>query len=1066
MKHTHSRREVNHDETPPAPLHSKKVKPSIKNFPTLNLTSSSQHSLLHCSCLITNSIYHFLARSMNLLPTTTIIIFFIILSAAAATTPPPQLLSLLSIKSSFKDPHNTFRDWDGSTAAPGSWCSWSGVQCNRKTSQVIALDLSGRNLSGAVSPDIRHLLHLHHLNLSRNSLDGPLPTPIFELPNLRTLDLNHNLFNSTFPPGVSNLKSLTYFSAYSNNFIGPLPQDFIHLPNLETLNLGGCYFDGAIPTSYGRFPNLKYLHLHGNLLTGRIPIELSSLNQLQHIEIGYNQYDGGLPPEISGLSGLLYLSIASANLSGNIPPEIGRLSKLDTLILFGNHLSGSIPESIGEMENLQLLDLSDNKLTGEIPSGISSLLALKIVSLMNNNLTGRVPDGIGELPNLEILNLWNNSLTGNLPQKLGSNAKLLRLDVSSNSLWGPIPSNLCLSNKLLRLVLFSNHFVGAIPSSLTNCTALSRVRIHDNNLSGSIPVGFGSLPNLSFIELGKNQLSGPIPRDLGDAVKLEFLDISGNSFNSELPHNIWNSPSLKILLASSSKLIGKIPDFVGCRSFYRIELDGNNLTGSIPWDIGHCMKLISLNLRGNSLTGIIPWEISILPSITNVDLSNNLLTGTIPSNFNNCTTLETFNVSFNLLTGPIPSAGFVFPSLHASSFAGNEGLCGKVLNKPCRIDGVASGDGEAARHQPKKTAGAIVWIMAAAFGIGLFILIAGTRCFQAKYSERLSNQEAGPWKLTAFQRLNFTAENVLESLKASDQIIGVGAAGAVYKAKMPGGEIIAVKKLWVKNKEAVRKRRDGGGVLAEVEVLGNVRHRNIVRLLGCCTNNQCTMLLYEYMPNGSLDDLLHGKETLAADWFTRYKVALGVAQGICYLHHDCDPVIVHRDLKPSNILLDAEMEARVADFGVAKLIQSDESMSVIAGSYGYIAPEYAYTLQVDEKSDIYSYGVVLMEILTGKRSVESEFGDGNCIVDWIKSKIRMKSDVKDVLDKNAGASCASVREEMMLVLRVALLCTSRNPADRPSMRDVVSMLQEAKPKRKLPENGVGDVVLDFGETKY
>lgn len=339
-----------------------------------------------------------------------------------------------------------------------------------------------------------------------------------------------------------------------------------------------------------------------------------------------------------------------------------------------------------------------------------------------------------------------------------------------------------------------------------------------------------------------------------------------------------------------------------------------------------------------------------------------------------------------------------------------------------------------------------------------FILVAVIRCFRAKYDVG-EETGTGPWKLTAFQRLNFTADDVAESLSMTGKIIGTGGTGTVYKTEMPNGEIIAVKKLRGKHKETIRRRK---GVLAEVEVLGNVRHRNIVRLLGCCSNSECTMLLYEYMPNGSLDDLLHGKnkcDNLVGDWITRYKIALGVAQGICYLHHDCDPVVVHRDLKPSNILLDGEMEARVADFGVAKLIHCDESMSVIAGSYGYIAPEYAYTLQVDEKSDIYSYGVLLMELISGKRSVDSEFGEGNSIVDWVRSKMKRKEGTKDVLDENAGGSCSSVREEMMCALKIAMLCTSRNPADRPSMRDVVSMLLEAEPKRKSPDD-VGRLVVN------
>ncbi|XP_061353536.1 leucine-rich repeat receptor-like protein kinase TDR isoform X1 [Gastrolobium bilobum] len=991
----------------------------------------------------------------------------------SATALPLQLITLLSIKSSLIDPLKNLHDWDpSSTFSKPSyqdpvWCTWRAITCHPKTAQITNLDLSRLNLSGTVSRQIRYLSSLNHLNLSGNDFSGTFQTAIFELTELRTLDISHNSFNSTFPPGISKLKFLRVFNAYSNSFTGPLPQELSRLRFLEQLNLGGSYFRDSIPPGYGSFPRLKFLDLAGNALEGSLPPQLGSLPQLQHLEIGYNPFSGTLPVELALLSNLKYLDISFANISGQVIPELGNLTSLETLLLFKNRLSGEIPSSLGKLKSLKALDLSDNELTGPIPREVSMLEELTILSLMDNKLTGEIPQGIGDLPNLDTLLLFNNSFTGTLPQQLGSNGLLQRLDVSTNSLQGPIPPNVCNGNKLVKLILFYNNFNNPLPPSLSYCTSLARVRIQNNHLNGSIPKELTLLPNLTFLDMSNNNFNGQIPQDLGN---LQYLNISGNSFGEPLPTNIWNATNLQIFSAFSSNITGQIPDFIGCQTIYKIELQGNSINGTIPWDIGHCQKLILLNLSRNSLTGIIPWEISALPSITDVDLSHNSLTGTIPSNFNNCTTLENFNVSFNSLTGPIPSYG-IFSNLHPSSYSGNQGLCGGILAKPCAADALSAGENEVEvrRQQPKRTAGAIVWIVAAAFGIGLFVLVAGTRCFHANYNRGFGNDgnEIGPWKLTAFQRLNFTAEDVLECLSMSDKILGMGSTGTVYRAEMPGGEIIAIKKLWGKHKENIRRRR---GVLAEVDVLGNVRHRNIVRLLGCCSNRESTMLLYEYMPNGNLDDLLHGKnkgDNLIADWFTRYKIALGVAQGICYLHHDCDPVIVHRDLKPSNILLDGEMEARVADFGVAKLIQTDESMSVIAGSYGYIAPEYAYTLQVDEKSDIYSYGVVLMEILSGKRSVDAEFGDGNSIVDWVRSKIKSKDGIDGILDKNAGAGCNSVKEEMIQMLRISLLCTSRNPADRPSMRDVVLMLQEAKPKRKLLDSvvgrgGAGDNVVGGG----
>ncbi|WOK93557.1 hypothetical protein Cni_G02257 [Canna indica] len=985
----------------------------------------------------------------------------------AAAIPLP-LMALLSLRSSLLDPLSSLHDWSYASAVnlsdgepePRPWCSWTAVACDEATGQIISLDLSRKNLSGSIAPELRLLYSsLAHLNLSGNSFTGPLPPFLFDLTRLQTLDISHNDFNSTFPRGISRLRGLSLLNAYSNSFVGPMPRGTTKLRQLEHLNLGGSFFEGDIPPGLGSLPRLRYLYLAGNLLTGRLPRQLGSPSLLEHMEIGYNSYQSGVPPELGRLANLRYLDISAANLSSELPWELGNLTRLESLFLFKNRISGRIPASLSKISGLKVLDLSDNLLSGEIPPTLSTLLNLTQLSLMNNKLSGEIPSGIGTLPYLETLLLWNNSLTGRLPRELGDNGRLEKLDVSSNWLTGPMPRGLCSGNRLNKLILFSNLLNSAVPAELANCTSLWRVRVERNRLVGPIPMGFGALPNLTYMDLSSNNFSGGIPPDLGNAPRLEYLNVSNNPLLTSLPLTIWASPSLQILAASDCGLTGEIRDFdSGCRNLYKVELGGNELKGSIPTTISHCQKLLILKLDRNRLEGSIPVELAELPSIADVDLSWNSLSGTIPPEFDNCSTLESFNVSFNHLAGPVPFAGAVLRNLHPSAFAGNTGLCGELAGRPCGIEGTIDTQRPTARGSAGAT---IVWIAAAAVAAGLVVLILGTRWTQQR--EEIEEEELGPghWRMTAFQRLNFTAEDVEGCVSSSEQIIGMGSTGIVYRAKMPNGETIAVKKLWGPQKEAAGRHiiRRKGGVVAEVEVLGSVRHRNIVRLLGCCTNRETTLLLYEYMPNGSLEDLLRNRSSsvkgaccgLSMDWAMRYRIAVGIAQGICYLHHDCNPVIVHRDLKPSNILLDAQMEARVADFGVAKLIRTaNQSMSVIAGSCGYIAPEYAYTLQVDEKSDIYSYGVVLMEMVSGRRSVEAEYGEGNSIVEWVKGKMARADGggAWEVLDQSVGAGCKEVREEMMLVLRIALLCTSKNPKDRPSMRDVLSMLREAMPNMK------------------
>lgn len=967
--------------------------------------------------------------------------------------------ALLAMKAEFEDTENALSDWQAVAASGGGgggsgeevggttppWCSWRGVQCNSSGS-VVGLDLSCLNLSGTISDAIQQLTGLISVNISNNAFAGPLPQAFTNLTHLQFLDISHNAFNGTIPSGFFRLKALLNFTAYSNSFTGPLPEEFVHLPLLQHFDLGGSYFVGNIPSEYGALASVQYLDLSGNYLNGTIPPQLGSLLSIRLLKIGWNKYSGKIPPELGNLSATLEcLDLAGAQLSGEIPREIGKLTRLNTLFLYQNNLSGNIPVELGNLSSLMSLDLSQNMLHGTLPDSLGNLHNLTLLSLMYNLLSGPIPSSIADLPLLMTFLIWNNSFSGTLPQQLGRSSPLLWFDASANNFSGPIPPDLCAGGKLFKLMLFSNSFSGPIPPSLAHCPALWRLRIEDNQLNGSIPAGFGSLKNFTYLDVSHNQLTGAIPADLMTAPLLQFLDVSNNPLGCSLPPEIWKMKGLQKLYASSCDISGEISEVSQCPPLIALDLSGNYLHGNISSGLGLCQKLNFLNLTNNRLTGTIPTDLASLPVLSCLDLSHNALSGSIPSNFQNTTALETFDVSYNNLSGSVPPAG-LFKIINPAMLAGNKGLCGGVLAACPTSEFATAIPSTAGKHL-----GPMAWVVGAIFALTLVILMAGFRCFYKQYrwyicSKLRQEGEEGAWKLTAFQRLSFTADDIVQCL-STNNIIGMGAAGTVYRADMPSGEVVAVKKLWRSQKEIEFK---GQQILGEVDVLGSVKHRNIVRLLGYCSSTDTTLLLYEYMPNGSLGDLLHGNKeaSVLADWMTRYKIAMGVAQGLCYLHHDCFPVVVHRDVKSNNILLDINLEARVADFGVAKLIETTESMSVIAGSYGYIAPEYAYTMQVDEKSDIYSFGVVLLELLTGKRPIEPEFGESANIVEWVREKIQTSDGLAEVLDSSIGSSLSWVREEMTLVLRVALLCTSKAPVDRPSMRDVVTMLSEAKPRRK------------------
>ncbi|XP_004491265.1 uncharacterized protein [Cicer arietinum] len=948
------------------------------------------------------------------------------ISVSVSSSPLPMSLRkqasiLVSLKQDF-EAKTSLKTWNMSNYM--SLCSWNGIQCDTNNSSVVSLDMSNMNVSGTFSSSITKLKSLRFLNISNNMFNG-------------------NMMSWKF----SMLKDLEVFDAYNNEFNCSLPMGVTMLPKLKYLNFGGNFFYGEIPLIYGKMLNLNYLSLAGNDLRGFIPYELGNLTNLTHLFLGYyNEFEGGIPIHFGNLVNLVHLDLANCGLKGFIPNELGKLYKLDTLFLQTNQLSGSIPSQLGNLSSLKSLDMSNNELIGNIPNEFSNLHELTLLNLFINKLHGEIPPFIGELPNLEVLKLWHNNFTGEIPSKLGQNGKLSELDLSTNKLTGLVPKSLCLGNSLKILILLNNFLFGSLPYELGKCYTLQRVRLGQNYLTGTIPKGFLYLPQLSLLELQNNFLHGFLPQQTSTSPsKLGQMNLSNNRLSGSLPNSIGNFPNLQILLLHGNRFSGEIPSDIGkLKTILRLDMSLNNFSGNIPNEIGECSSLTYLDLSQNKLSGPIPIQVSQIHILNYLNVSFNNLNQTLPKELGAIKGLTSADFSHNDFSGSIPEVG-QFLVFNSTSFVGNPKLCGygENLNSPC--NGSSSEIFESQSINRAKPGVLVKYKLIFALALLVCSLIFASLAIMKSRKgrrRRRSRTFSNSWKLTTFQKVEYGSEDILGCVKESN-IIGRGGAGVVYGGTMPNGEKVAVKKLLGINKGCSYDN----GLSAEIKTLGRIRHRYIVRLVAFCSNRETNLLVYEYMRNGSLGEVLHGKKGEFLEWNTRVKIAIEAAKGLCYLHHDCSPLIIHRDVKSNNILLNDEFEAHVADFGLAKFLQdaangTSECMSSIVGSYGYIAPEYAYTLKVDEKSDVYSFGVVLLELLTGRRPV-GDFGEeGIDIVQWTKLQTDWnKEKVVKILD---GRLHHIPLDEAMQLFFVAMLCVQEQSVERPTMREVVEMLAQAK----------------------
>ncbi|XP_061997000.1 probable LRR receptor-like serine/threonine-protein kinase At3g47570 [Rosa rugosa] len=980
-------------------------------------------------------------------------------------------LALLAIKAQIQhDPKRVTSSWNETL----HFCLWHGVTCSRRHRQrVTKLELGSLELVGSISPYIGNLSFLREVTLENNSFTHQIPPQIGHLHRLQVLFLHNNSLTGTIPANISNCFKLITLRLDRNNLVGKIPPILSSLSKLQNLIIQYNNLTGAIPPSLGNLSSLEKFAIAENNLQGSIPSSLCQLKRLTGIYFESIGLSGIIPSCIYNLSGIVIFAVSENQIHGSLPSNLGNaFPNLQFFSIADNQFTGAIPSSISKATNLVWFQCPLNKLSGQVPN-LQNLHNLRVFNVDGNNL-GSSKDGdlsfVLDLINAtQLIELVfpNNNFGGTLPTSISNlSINLQVLIIGDNHLHGSMPTGLGNLVNLQLLGMEGNSFTGSIPTSTGQLSRLGLLFLDNNKLSGSIPSSLGNLTLLTILQLQENNLEGSIPSSLAKCQWLNKLGLSGNNLNGTIPPQVIGLSSISTILGlDRNQFTGSLPMEIGkLKNLGQLDISNNLLSGELPSSLGSCESLEVLHLQGNFFNGPIPSSMQELKGIRDLDISRNNLSGDIPQFFERFGNLENLNLSFNQFWGAVPTGG-VFKNASTTSVAGNARLCGGMASLRLPLCKLNESKGEGLSRRMKL-------MISLVSGFSLLGLVVVLSLF-------LLGKKRKKTDLTTFGN-SVLQVSYATLLRATDgfslaNLIGVGAFGSVYKGILADDRVVvAVKVLNMLHKGASKS------FMTECEALRNIRHRNLVKILTACSSidfggNDFKALVYEFMDNGSLEEWLHpsigtGEVTGAPKILSliqRLNIAIDVASALDYLHNHCETPIVHCDLKPSNVLLDGDLTGHVSDFGLSRFlseptrsVSGNQSSSIgIRGSVGYVAPEYGMGSEVSTYGDVYSFGILLLEMFTGKRPIDHMFSDSLNLHNYVKTALpELVSEISEslVLQESTtnvveahrrsrlSVRALKIEECLTLILGIGIACSVESPTNRKTISDVASELQSIR----------------------